>query len=147
MEIRLYTDDDYVEVKEFVSLNHESQGRNLPERLGGLGVLIKEDNKIVAFCWALYSDFSDISCVEFFAVDKEKRSKKIYGPLVINTLLVELMKRGVKEVVGLLVSGEEYTESLSRIYVDVGMTLNQGLVAHGFIDNIIKKIAIRYNKG
>lgn len=145
MIIRRYEPEtDYAEVKALVE---KTMPRNLPERLGGVGVVIKEDSKIVAFCWALTSKDSDISCVEFFAVDPEYRNKKKYGPMVILNLLMELRKEGAMEVIGLLVEGETYTNSLCRIYNEVGMVTNKGYVVNGFIDKILDGIRKRYMGG
>lgn len=138
---RRYVDADYEQVKELVN---KTMPRQMPERLGGCGVVLEEDGKIFAFCWALTAPDSEIACVEFFTVEEEKRAQKIHGPMVITKLLMELQSMGVKEVVGLLVSGEPYTESLTKIYHEVGMTANAGYVVNGAVETILTGIRKRY---
>lgn len=144
MIVRCYANDDYNAVYDLVA---KTMSRNLPIHLGGLGVVIEEEGQIVAFSWALVAPGCDIGCVEFFCVAPEKRDQKIYGPTVMTRLLIELQKFGVKEVVGLLVDGESHTESLARIYHDVGMTANHGYVVNGNIERILDGIKKRYLKG
>ncbi len=141
MIVRKYEEADYDQVYVLVAKN---MSRKLPDKLGGCGVVIEEDTKIVAFCWALTSPDSDIACVEFFVVAEEKRDQKIYGPVVIARLLLEVKKMGAKEVIGLLVTGEQYTDSTIRIYHDVGMVANHGWIVNGNIATVLEGIQKRY---
>lgn len=141
MIVRRYQSEDYDQVYVLVA---KTMPRKLPEKLGGCGVVIEIETKIVAFCWALTAPDSDIACVEFFAVAPELRDQKMFGPLVITRLLMELQKAGAKEVVGLLADSEQYTESLVRIYNEVGMVANHGYVVNGDIQRVLEGIRHRY---
>lgn len=143
MIVRIYEEKDYEEV---ASLVESSLPRSLPRRLGGVGVVVEEESRIVAFAWALCAPDSEIACVEFFVVAEDRRDRKIYGPLVITKLLEALKIIGVKEVIGLLVDGEAYTESTVRIYHGVGMTANRGYVVNGNIQTILEGIQARYGR-
>ena len=133
MKIIEYENKYYNEIKDFVK-NEIEQGI-LPEKLGGTGLFIRElrGNKISAFIWALTSSDSEIACIDYFGVSKEKRGNGVHGPLIFAHLLKVLDKKGIKTVIGFIKKGANYSEMLLNIYKRMGAEINEG---HTFLGNI-----------
>lgn len=145
MIVRRYIEEkDYDEVKELVE---SSLPRDLPRNLGGLGIVLIDEDKIIAFAWALVAKGSCIGCVEFFVVDESKRQQRIYGPTIMVALLTEMKEFGVKNVIGYLTEQGTHTDYLLKVYNEVGMIQCKGVVVNGDIEVVLGNIFKRYDKG
>lgn len=143
MQFRMFNESkDYLEVKRLCDTDYKLS--ELPERLGGIGVVACDDNKIVGFAWALSSIDSDIACIEYFVLKKEYRSKAAIAALMMLILFDELERFGVKRVIGMLSNQEIYTKSLVRAFKEVGMIVNDGFLVHGELGTIKSGTKKRY---
>lgn len=143
MIVRRYRDEDFDQCNLLVVKCHDDP---LPQKLGGVGVVIEEDDRIVAFVWALTSDDSEIACIEYFVVAEDKRGQATYAPLVMTRLMVELEQLGKTRIIGLVVEGAPYTESMMRIYKHVGMTTKKGYCVGGVPKHIVDGIKNYYGR-
>jgi len=140
LKIIEYREEYYDEIKTFVK-DEIDQGP-LPRRLGGTGLFIREamGNKISAFIWALTSSHSEIACIDYFGVSKEKRGDGVHAPLIFVHMLKCLDKKGISRVIGFIKNGAIFSNMLVNIYRRMGAEINDGHVVLGNIKMILENV-------
>lgn len=138
MIVRDYIDSDYEKVFELVS---KEQGP-LPEKLGGVGIIIEEDDDIIGFIWCLISNKSEIAFEEYFVVREDKRNA-LYGAVLQTRMFKKLADMGIKTVCACFKDFAPYTETLVKIAGDIGMSIQKGYVVSGdpyaLFNNLMKR--------
>ena len=147
MIYREYTDEDYDQVRDLIAADFDFVPKK--DELGGYAVVAEDEGKVIAgFVWALTSETSSITYIDYFVVKKCYRDKKEVGPQLMTRMFSDLIRMGKNISFGVIIDGAEYAESLAKIYNYVGMKLVPAKYrVVGETYTILDGINRRYNNG
>lgn len=144
MNIREYQVDDY-EQANALSIAYGQNKLPQPSKMGGYALVAEEEGKIEGFVWALTAPVSSTALIDYFFVKEERRDKGVLATLLMSRMLVDLMKKGKNNIVGVIKEEAPHAESLARLYRLMGMDVSKAYLITGDAKPIIDHMMKAFN--
>lgn len=108
--------------------------------MGGYALVIEEDDGIEGFIWALVSKVSSTALIDYFFVKKDARDGGVVASLLMSRMLIDLMKKGKHNIVGVIKKGTPHADSLARLYKLMGMDVTTAYLVTGSAKPIVDRM-------